>query len=168
MQDEAFPDFCRKPVLIIGCGNILFGDDGFGCALAEHLQEHFETPEHVCLADAGTGVRKLLFTLCLSPVRPRRILIMDAADVGRAPGEWFEIDPSEIPFVKLDDFSMHQVPTSNLLRELQGQVGMEVRVLVCQTGPLPDEISPGLSAPVEQAIPRAAEWVARQYFTDSN
>src|SRR5271157_3451297 len=77
MQDDAFPDFCRKPVLIIGCGNILFGDDGFGCALAEHLQEHFETPEHVCLADAGTGVRKLLFTLCLSPVRPRRILIMD-------------------------------------------------------------------------------------------
>jgi len=168
MGDEALPDFCRKPVLIVGCGNILFGDDGFGCVLAEHLQTHFETPEHVCLADAGTGVRKLLFTLCLSPVRPRRILIMDAADVGRAPGEWFEIDPAEIPSAKLDDFSMHQVPTSNLLRELQYQVGVDVRVLVCQTGPLPAEISPGLSVPVERAIPRAAEWVARHYFTESN
>jgi len=168
MRNEDLPDFCRKPVLIVGCGNILFGDDGFGCALAEHLQQHFEPPEHVCLADAGTGVRKLLFTLCLSPVRPRRILILDAADVGRAPGEWFEIDPSAIPFAKLDDFSMHQMPTSNLLRELQEQVGVEVRVLVCQTGPLPGEISPGLSAPVERAIPRAAEWVARQYFTEFN
>jgi coenzyme F420 hydrogenase subunit delta len=165
MPDAALPEFCRKPVLIIGCGNILFGDDGFGCALAEHLQTYFETPDHVCLADAGTGVRKLLFTLCLSPVRPRRILILDAADLGRAPGEWFEIDPSEIPLAKLDDFSMHQVPTSNLLHDLQYQTGIEVRVLVCQTGPLPEEISPGLSDPVRLAIPQAAEWVVREYFS---
>jgi len=164
MIDDVIPDFCRKPVLIIGCGNILFGDDGFGCALVEHLEALFETPDHVCLADAGTGVRKLLFTLCLSPVRPRRILIVDAVDAGREPGEWFEIDPSEIPVVKLDDFSMHQLPTSNLLRELGEQAGIEVRVLVCQTGPLPEEIAPVLSQPVRRAIPQAAEWVVRQYF----
>ena len=155
-------------MLIIGCGNILFGDDGFGCALAEHLQTHFETPDHVCLADAGTGVRKLLFTLCLSPARPRRLLIMDAVDAGREPGEWFEIDPSDIPVVKLDDFSMHQMPTSNLLRELQQQTGMEVRVLVCQTGPLPEEISPGLSEPVGNAIPPAANWIVQEYFSGTN
>jgi len=164
MTDEALPDFCRKPVLIVGCGNLLFGDDGFGCALAEHLQAHYEPPDHVCLEDAGTGVRKLLFTLCLSPVRPRRILILDAVDVGREPGEWFQLDPADIPAVKLDDFSMHQVPTSNLLRELGYQTGIEVRVLVCQTGPLPSEISPGLSDAVERAIPPAAEWIAREYF----
>jgi len=167
-MDDTIPDFCRKPVLIAGCGNILFGDDGFGCALVEHLERQFETPDHVCLADAGTGVRKLLFTLCLSPVRPRRILIVDAVDAGREPGEWFEIDPSSIPTVKLDDFSMHQVPTSNLLRELEQQTGTEVRVLVCQTGPLPEEIAPGLSGPVERAIPQAAEWVAREYFEVSH
>jgi coenzyme F420 hydrogenase subunit delta len=165
MMDDTLPDFCRKPVLIIGCGNILFGDDGFGCALVEHLQAHFETPDHVCLADAGTGVRKMLFTLCLSPAGSRRILIVDAVDAGREPGEWFQIDPEEIPVVKLDDFSMHQLPTSNLLRELQAQTGIEVRVLVCQTGPLPEEIAPGLSEPVRRAIPSAAEWVAQEYFT---
>jgi len=110
----------------------------------------------VCLLDAGTGVRKLLFTLCISPVRPRRILIIDAVDMGRAPGEWFEIDPHDIPAVKLDDFSLHQIPTSNLLRELHEQTGVEVRVLVCQTGPLPDE--------VESALPEAAEWIEREYF----
>lgn len=164
MEENAIPDFCRKPVLILGCGNVLFGDDGFGCALAEHLQAHFEVPESVCLADAGTGVRRLLFTLCLSPARPRRILIVDAVDVGRAPGEWFEIDPAEIPVVKLDDFSMHQLPTSNLLRELGQQTGVEVRVLACQTGPLPDQVCPGLSEPVRRALPQAAEWVAREYF----
>ena len=124
-------------------------------------------PDSVCLADAGTGVRKLLFTLCLSPVRPRRMLIVDAVDSGREPGEWFEIDPADIPAVKLDDFSMHQLPTSNMLRELQQQTGIEVRVLACQTGPLPEEISPGLSEPVERAIPPAAAWIVQEYFTQT-
>ena len=31
MQEDATPDYCSKPVLILGCGNLLFGDDGFGC-----------------------------------------------------------------------------------------------------------------------------------------
>ena len=164
MEEDAFPDFCSKPALILGIGNVFFGDDGFGCALVEYLETHFEVPGGVCLLDAGTGVRKLLFTLCLSPVRPRRLLIVDAVDFGRESGEWFEIDPAEIPAVKLDDFSMHQLPTSNMLRELQQQTGVEVRVLACQTGPLPAEVCPGLSEPVQRAVPEAARWVAREYF----
>lgn len=164
MEEDAFPEFCSKPVLILGIGNVFFGDDGFGCALTEYLETHFDVPGSVCLLDAGTGVRNLLFTICLSPVRPRRLLILDAVDFGREPGEWFEIDPAEIPVVKLDDFSMHQLPTSNMLRELQQQTGVEVRVLASQTGPLPAEVCPGLSEPVRRAVPEAAAWVAHEYF----
>lgn len=161
---EDLPDFCRKPTLILGCGNMLFGDDGFGCALVEHLEAGWRVPDEVCLLDVGTGVRKLLFTLCLSPVRPRRLLILDAVDLARPPGEVFEIDPGEIPAVKLDDFSIHHVPTSNLLRDLREHCGMEVRVLAGQTGPLPDAVRPGLSEAMRAALPRAAAWVAREYF----
>ena len=118
---------------MLGCGNILFGDDGFGCAVVDYVEAHYRVPEAVCLLDVGTGVRKLLFTLCLSSARPQRLLILDAIDAGRSPGEIFEIDPAEIPPVKLDDFSLHQLPTSNLLRELQEACGVEVRVLACQT-----------------------------------
>ncbi len=141
---------------------MLFGDDGFGCALVDYVEAHYRVPESVCLLDAGTGVRKLLFTLCLSPVRPRRLIIVDAVDAGRAPGERFEIDPAEIPVVKLDDFSLHQLPTSNMLRELQETCGVEVRVLACQTGPLPLEVQEGLSEAVSNAVPRAADWLADQ------
>ena len=158
------PDFCRKPTLVLGCGNLLFGDDGFGCAVVDYVEKHHAVPEAVCLLDAGTSVRKLLFTLCLSPVRPERLLIVDAIDAGRAPGEIFEIDPAEIPAVKLDDFSLHQLPTSNLLRELQESCGVEVRVLACQTGPLPDAVYAGLSDAVSHAVPQAAERLVREYF----
>ena len=165
MNEHELPDFCRKPTLILGCGNILFGDDGFGCAVVEYLERNGPVPDHVCLADVGTGVRKLLFTLCLSPERPRRVLVVDALDVGRAPGELFEIDPADIPGIKMDDFSMHQLPTSNLLRELQQQCNVEVRVLACQTAPLPDRVSPGLSEAVRLAVPRAAERITADYFS---
>jgi coenzyme F420 hydrogenase subunit delta len=158
------PEYCQKSTLVLGCGNILFGDDGFGCALVEYVLSHHGAPEDVCMLDAGTGVRKLLFTLCLSPVRPRRLLIVDALDAGHPIGELFEIDPADIPEIKMDDFSMHQMPTSNLLRELQEACGVEVRVLACQTGPLPQEICPGLSSPVQAALPRAASWLVREYL----
>jgi coenzyme F420 hydrogenase subunit delta len=163
-DQEPLPEYCRKPTLILGCGNILFGDDGFGCAVVDYLEAHTALPEDVCLLDVGTGVRKVLFTLCLSPMRPRRLLILDALDVGREPGELFEIDPKSIPAIKLDDFSMHQLPTSNLLRELEEQCGVEVRVLGCQTAPLPEEICPGLSEPVRRTLPQAAERVVADYF----
>ncbi len=158
------PDFCGKPTLILGCGNLLFGDDGFGCAVVEFLQENYPVPADACVLDAGTGVRKLLFTLCLSSVRPKRLLIVDAFDAGRTPGELFAIDPSEIPPIKMDDFSMHQLPTSNLLRELQTMCGVEVRVLACQTAPLPDQVSPGLSKAVQLAVSSAAERIAAEFF----
>jgi len=163
-EQSDLPDFCRKPTVVLGVGNILFGDDGFGCAVVDYVEAHYRVPEAVCLLDAGTGVRKLLFTLCLSSARPQRLLIVDAIDAGRSVGEIFEIDPAEIPPVKLDDFSLHQLPTSNLLRELQECCGVEVRVLACQTGPLPEEISQGLSEGISSAIPRAAEWLVQEYF----
>jgi coenzyme F420 hydrogenase subunit delta len=166
-NDDELPDFCRKPTLILGCGNVLFGDDGFGSAVIEYLEAHREVPDEVCLADVGTGVRKLLFTLCLSPVRPSRVLVLDALDLGAAPGELFVIDPAEIPAVKLDDFSVHQIPTSNLLRELQDKCGVQVRVLACQNGPLPAEIAPGLSDAVRAALPAVADMIAAHYFTEN-
>lgn len=162
--DAWLPVFCKKPTLILGCGNLLFGDDGFGCEVVAYLERHYAVPEDVCLLDVGTGVRKLLFTLCISAARPRRILVLDAVDVGRVAGEIMEIHPADIPQVKLDDFSLHQIPTSNLLHELGTQCGVEVRVLACQAGPLPGEVRPGLSADVRAALPSAAAWVATEYF----
>jgi coenzyme F420 hydrogenase subunit delta len=163
-QLDHLPQFCRKPVVILGCGNIFFGDDAFGCAVVDYIESHGGAPDFVCLLDAGTGVRNLLFTIALSPVKPKRLLILDAVDMNRAPGELFELDPADIPTVKIDDFSMHQMPTSNLLRELQDQCGLEVRVLACQTTELPDHVAPGLSEPVKLAVIKAAAWVAREYF----
>ena len=157
--DESVPEHCACDVLVLGCGNELFGDDGFGPAVARRLRRLPEPPAGACVLDVGTAVRTVLFDVLLGPVRPRRVVVVDAVDVSRRPGEVWCIEAADLPEVKLDDFSMHQVPTSNLLRELQELAGVEVTCVVGQVSEFPREVRPGLSAPVEQAVDRAVETV---------
>ncbi len=158
-RTDYLPAFCGKKTLILGCGNLLFGDDGFGPAVISYLTANYRIPDDVYVMDAGTGVRKLLFTLLLSPQHPREIVIVDAADKGKTPGDVFELRLGDLPAEKIDDFSLHQVPTSNLARELK-DAGVRVRVLLCQPGPIPRSVSPGLSAPVSGAVASAAALLA--------
>ena len=50
--------------LIVGCGNILFGDDGFGPKVIEYMKENnVEIPGDTCLIDGGTSAPHYIFTL---------------------------------------------------------------------------------------------------------
>lgn len=155
-------DLFDKPVLVFGCGNTLVGDDGFGPAVIDYLSAHYTLPSHAAAFDAGTGIRELLFDLALMPKKPRLIFIIDAvSDSPNAPGEIFEIDMNLIPAIKVNDFSLHQFPSVNLLRELREDAGVEIRVLAVQAKEIPEEVRPGLSDQVRAAIPRACEWLVR-------
>jgi len=148
--------------LVIGCGNVLMGDDGLGPTfIKQALKQTAGSPlaNEVTFIDAGTSIRSLLFSIVLTEPRPERIIIVDAVDVGRAPGEVFEISLDDIPAVKSDDFSMHQLPTSNLLKELREQCGVEVRVVAVQVEYIPKEIRCGLSEPLLTALPKLQETV---------
>jgi coenzyme F420 hydrogenase subunit delta len=159
MSNEAMPEYCVCQTLVLGCGNELFGDDGFGPAVARRLAEMPDAPPGVCALDVGTAVRQVLFDVLLAPVRPRRIVVVDAVDLGREPGDVWCMEAGELPEIKLDDFSMHQMPTSNLLRELSELAGVEVTCVVGQVSAFPPEVRPGLSAPVRCAVARAVETV---------
>ena len=161
---EQVPVFCRKEILIAGVGNILFGDDGFGPEVIDYLENHYNIPENICLADAGTGIRKILFTITLSEIRPKVIVIIDAMDKGKKPGEIFDIPLDEIPEEKIDDFSIHQVPSSNLLKELQDFCNVKVIIKVCQIQSIPEMIQSGLSDPLKKAVPALAKNIAEEYF----
>jgi coenzyme F420 hydrogenase subunit delta len=153
-----------KSILILGCGNVLFGDDGFGPAVAQHLLDNFTIPSDVCVLNVGTSVRKILFDTMLSDRKPSKIVIVDAMDCQREPGDLFAIDIDSYPKIKLDDFSMHQLPTSNLLRELRDLCGVEVIVTACQVSNIPESVKPGLSNPVKAAVQRAAKLLALEHF----
>lgn len=149
-----------KPVLIFGCGNTLFGDDGFGPSVIAHMQKHCRIPENVAAEDAGTSISGLLFDMALSPNKPRTVFIADAVSVpGKHPGELFELEIHKLPRQKTGDYSLHQFPSVNLLRELQQTAGVNIRILCVQIKEIPETVCPGLSAEVSAAIPRACSWL---------
>jgi coenzyme F420 hydrogenase subunit delta len=158
----AAPDYCRCQTLVLGCGNELFGDDGFGPTVARELRARPDLPQSLVVLDAGTGARQVLFDVALSPVRPRRITVVDAVDMGREPGDVWTIRAEELPQIKCDDFSMHQLPTSNLLRELAAVAGVQVTCVVAQAARVPSEVEPGLSAAMQDAVRRAARMILEE------
>lgn len=161
---EDIPEYCNKSTIIFGCGNILFGDDGFGPAVVEKLIRIYTIPDEVCVINAGTSVRDILFNIALDEKKPDTIVIVDAVDIGKKPGDIFEIDIDEIPEKKIDDFSMHQMPTSNLLRELRDLCGVDVRILSCQVEKIPEEVGPGLSKTLKNKVSEMCEMIAKNFF----
>jgi coenzyme F420 hydrogenase subunit delta len=151
----------EKDILVLGCGNILFGDDGFGSAVAEGLESCDLLPKNVSVINAGTGVRGILFDLVLSEQRPRKIIVIDAIDAKRRPGEIFRIDPGELPKNKTEDFTLHEMPTSNLLGELKDLCHVEVVIMAGQVESIPEAVRPGLSDALAKSVPVAVEEVLR-------
>lgn len=152
-------DYLDKEILVLGCGNILFGDDGFGPEVVQYLQKNFDIPSHVYIGDAGLSVRTYLFNIVLTERKPAKIIIVDAVDLGKPAGSIFHLEVDEMPEIKCDDFSMHQVPTSNLLKELKNFCKVDVKIIVAQVLSIPEEVSPGLSSVIRDSIPAACEMI---------
>ncbi len=152
-------------IKIFGCGNIIMGDDGYGPAVTDLLNQRYLLPADIEAIDAGTTIREYLFDYLLTEEgRPEQILILDAVDfAGRSPGEVFSIQPAEIPAKKIHDFSLHQFPTVNLLQELEENTHIRILILAAQIKYIPDEIAPGLTPEMQQAVEKSAEKIAQMF-----
>jgi len=148
-------DFGKKrySIVVLGCGNLLLGDDGVGPEVIKRLKA-YQVPDYVFIEDVGTGIREFLFDYLLDPsIRPDLLIVVDAVafEKGRI-GQIFELSPGDIPDVKIHDFSLHQFPTVNMLWELEKETGTEVKIVAVQIHPKIREIKIGLSKQVENAL----------------
>jgi len=153
------PEHVKKPVVVLGVGNDLFGDDGFGPATARLILQTAELPSDVCVLDVGTAIMPVLFEIMLSDVGPKRLIILDTVDLGKRPGELVRLSVEQLPQTREGVFSFHTFSARRILQELRDRKGVEVTVVACQAENIPSEIREGLSEPVEDAVGRAAQIV---------
>ena len=64
-----------REIVIAGCGNPLFADDGFGPAVVEELKK-LQLPDNVKVIDAGLGAPHFLFTLMEDAELPVKKLML--------------------------------------------------------------------------------------------
>ncbi len=157
---DTIPEYCSKRTVILGCGNILLGDDGFGPEVINYFEANNTIPEDVTLLDAGTGVIDILFNIALSEVKPRQIILIDTLGRGLPPGTISALTLESIQKRELRTFSQHQIPTSKILRELQELGGVEINIIAVEPEHIPEEIQPGLSEKVKEAVLQACDIIA--------
>lgn len=72
-----------EKTIILGLGNLLYGDEGFGVRLAQYLYAHWDFPPGVSVVDGGTQGQTLLTFV----EEADSLLVLDAVDFGLEPGE---------------------------------------------------------------------------------
>ncbi len=93
----------RLQALVIGCGNILRGDDAAGPICVRRLWER-GLPAGVHGADGGTGGMDVAFQMRGVP----RVILIDACCSGSEPGTIFKLPGSEVEQLPpLEGINMH-------------------------------------------------------------
>lgn len=150
------------PVLVLGVGNILWADEGFGVRCVEEMAERYGLPDHVELMDGGTQGLALVNDLA----EARRILIFDAVDVGLSPAELVVVRGEEVPkFAASGKVSLHQTSMMELLAlaEFMGGAPEAITLIGCQPVTLEDYgggLSPQVAARIDAALELALEELA--------
>jgi len=117
----------------VGIGNTLRGDDGFGPALIERLNQPQRAEsglkrkiKAVCL-DAGSAPEN--FTGKIVKEKPDTILIVDALHLGLSPGEYEILKKDEIA---KSGFSTHNISLHMFIEYLENQTKADIYLLGVQ------------------------------------
>ncbi len=102
----------KKTILILGVGNNLLSDDGFGIHVIESLRDARELEENSIIIDGGTIGLNLLPDI----QDAEHLIVVDAAEMGLEPGElrMFEDDDMDDHLSK-HKTTVHEVAMRDLL-----------------------------------------------------
>ena len=92
-------------ITVLGIGNIVLRDEGFGVRVAEYLMAHYTFPDRVQVLDGGTlGMELLRFV-----AGTKRLLLLDAVRGDKAPGETYRLAGTEVKAHFQDKLSAHEI-----------------------------------------------------------
>lgn len=148
----------EKQINIIGIGNTLYSDEGVGVHLLPHLHEALKDYDHVEIIEGATDGMKLL-----APVEDADyLIIIDAINAGKEPGELITIKNEEIPKYYGVKMSIHQVGFQEVLfaADLRGKLPKEMMMVGIQPASL--KLGLELSDVVKEKLPLLVEKVVEQ------
>ena len=161
-------------VLVVGVGNVLQGDDGFGVEVVKRLGER-PLPSGVTVAETGIGGIHLVHELMAGY---DALVVVDAVDRDRAPGTVMVIDADvidvgELPVDERHDLlaDMHLATPERALMVAKAAGVLPERTIIvgCQPAEI-ETLGIGLTSAVNNAVDRALAEVERcvQELTSAN
>ncbi|OAF12522.1 HyaD/HybD family hydrogenase maturation endopeptidase [Bradyrhizobium neotropicale] len=160
-------------ILVLGIGNILWADEGFGVRAVEEFHRRYAVPENITILDGGTQGLYLVNYL----EDADRLIVFDAIDYGLEPGQLKVVRDEEVPrFTGAKKMSLHQTGFQEVISaaDLLGRCPKHLALIGCQpldlqdwggplTAPVRDQINPAVALAVDilakwgvEAAPRTA------------
>jgi hydrogenase maturation protease len=144
----------RAPILVLGIGNILLGDDGAGVELVTRLSVQAERwGDKVELLEGGTQGMALLGYIAGRSA----IVLFDAVELGAEPGSLHLIHDEEVLAFGSRSSSAHEGNVGELLRTARLTGDLPRRLALVGVEPARVETGIGLSEQVENSLPAALQ-----------
>ncbi|MBU0621340.1 MAG: HyaD/HybD family hydrogenase maturation endopeptidase [Gammaproteobacteria bacterium] len=154
----------KTELLILGIGNILWADEGFGVRCVEAISAAYEFDPNVTVLDGGTqGLYLLPFI-----EDARRLIVFDAVDYGKTPGEMVIAKDGEVPrFMGAKKMSLHQTgfqeviacaSLADRLPEAMTLIGVQPEQLEDFGGSLRDVVKAQIPRAIEIALLQMRQW----------
>ncbi len=151
-----------EKIIILGVGNILMQDEGFGVRVVEELTRRYRFPDNVQVLDGGTlGMELLRFVTGAD-----RLLIIDAVSGGGSPGDLYHFANDEVKAYFKNKVSLHELGIQDVLAalELLEQPVQEVVILGIQPAvidvglELSETVQPGVAATAGRVLDILQGW----------
>ncbi|WP_316396808.1 HyaD/HybD family hydrogenase maturation endopeptidase [Bradyrhizobium sp. 33ap4] len=156
----------KKRILVLGVGNILWADEGFGVRVVEEFYRRYTIDDNVSILDGGTQGLYLVSFLEQADC----LIVFDAVDYGLSPGQLKLVRDDEVPkFTAAKKLSLHQTGFQEVLSaaDLLGRCPRELALIGCQPldlehwgGPLTAPVRVQITPAIELACNLLAQWDA--------
>lgn len=149
-------------VLLLGIGNVLWADEGFGVRALEHLHKHYRFAPNVALLDGGTQGIYLVQNIREADI----LVVFDAVDYGLPGGTLKRVEDDEVPkFLGCKKVSLHQTGFQEVLAmaEMLGDYPQHLLLIGVQPVELDDyggSLRPAVKAQIQPAIDMALAYLA--------
>jgi hydrogenase maturation protease len=151
-----------RRLLVAGVGNVLRGDDGFGPAIIDSLEQRTDLPCRVRVVEVGIGGISLVHELMAGY---DGLIIVDAVDRDGPPGSLYILEPRVPPLAALTAGQRHEVGSDAhrtvparalIIAQAVNALPPQIRIVGCQPA-IVDDLIFSLSPPVQKTVPKAVE-----------
>ena len=148
--------------LVLGIGNLLWADEGFGVRAVETLARRHAFGANVRLLDGGTQGLYLIEQVRWADI----LVVFDAVDCGLPPGTLNRVEGAEVPrFLGAKKMSLHQTGFQEVLAlaDFMGEAPAHLLLIGVQPAELEDfggSLRPEVRARIEPALDLALAYLA--------
>ncbi|MDI1279188.1 HyaD/HybD family hydrogenase maturation endopeptidase [Methylobacter sp.] len=148
-------------ILLLGIGNVLWADEGFGVRVIERLQKSYRFPDQVKVMDGGTQGVYLVEHVQAADV----LIVFDAIDYDLPPGTLKRIENRDVPnFLGAKKMSLHQTGFQEVLAiaQMLGSYPQHLLLIGVQPEELDDyggSLRPIVKAQIQPAIDMAIDYL---------